>query len=97
LFVLTLVAGRLDKKMREAVVAAGQLGQYALEDKIGEGGMGAVYRARHALLRRPTAVKLLEPAKSTELAIARFEREVQMTSQLNHPNTITIYDYGRTQ
>jgi serine/threonine protein kinase len=41
-------------------------------------------------------VKLLEPSKTTELAIARFEREVQHTSQLNHPNTITIYDYGRT-
>jgi hypothetical protein len=94
---LTLFAGRLEKQMREAVIAAGQLGQYALEQKIGEGGMGSVYRARHAMLRRPTAIKLLEPAKSTELAIARFEREVQLTSQLNHPNTITIYDYGRTQ
>jgi serine/threonine protein kinase len=58
--------------------------------------MGSVYRARHAMLRRPTAVKLLEPAKTTEVSVARFEREVQLTSQLNHPNTITIYDYGRT-
>jgi serine/threonine protein kinase len=91
-----LLAGRLERKVREAVLAAGKLGQYALEEKIGEGGMGAVYRARHALLRRPTAIKLLEPSKTTELAIARFEREVQHTSQLNHPNTITIYDYGRT-
>jgi serine/threonine protein kinase len=82
--------------MRAAVIAAGKLGQYALEQKIGEGGMGSVYRARHAMLRRPTAVKLLEPAKTNEVAVARFEREVQMTSQLTHPNTITIYDYGRT-
>jgi hypothetical protein len=97
LLVLTLLAGRLEKRMRAAVIAAGQLGQYALEKKIGEGGMGSVYRARHAMLRRPTAVKLLEPAKTTDVSVARFEREVQMTSQLNHPNTITIYDYGRTE
>ncbi|MEX0679368.1 MAG: protein kinase, partial [Pirellulales bacterium] len=93
---LTLLARRLERKMRDAVIEAGQLGQYALEEKIGEGGMGSVYRARHAMLRRPTAVKLLEPAKTTETSVARFEREVQLTSQLNHPNTITIYDYGRT-
>jgi hypothetical protein len=97
LLAFTLLAGRLEKKVREAVLAAGKLGQYALEEKIGEGGMGAVYRARHALLRRPTAIKLIEPGKTTELAVARFEREVQHTSQLNHPNTITIYDYGRTE
>jgi hypothetical protein len=96
LLALTLLAGRLDRKMRDAVIAAGQLGQYALEQKIGEGGMGSVYRARHALLRRPTAVKLLEPSRTTDVSVARFEREVQLTSQLNHPNTITIYDYGRT-
>ena len=96
LLALTLLAGRLDRQMRDAVIAVGQLGQYALEQKIGEGGMGSVYRARHALLRRPTAVKLLEPSKTTDVSVARFEREVQLTSQLNHPNTITIYDYGRT-
>jgi len=96
LLLLALLAGRLDRRMRQAVIAAGQLGQYSLEQKIGEGGMGSVYRARHAMLRRPTAVKLLEPQKTTEVSVARFEREVQLTSQLSHPNTITIYDYGRT-
>ncbi len=96
LLAMTLLAGRLENRVREAVLAAGKLGQYALEDKIGEGGMGSVYRARHALLRRPTAIKLIEPSKTSDVAVARFEREVQHTSQLNHPNTITIYDYGRT-
>ncbi|HEY2893172.1 MAG TPA: serine/threonine-protein kinase, partial [Pirellulales bacterium] len=96
LLVMTFVARRMETRMREAVIAAGQLGQYALEEKIGEGGMGSVYLGRHAMLRRPTAIKLLEPSKTTEISIARFEREVQHTSQLNHPNTITIYDYGRT-
>ncbi len=74
-----------------------RLGPYLLDEKLGEGGMGVVYRARHALLRRPTAVKILSPEKSSRASIARFEREVHFTSQLQHPNTISIYDFGRTE
>jgi len=73
-----------------------RLGQYTLERKIGRGGLGSVYKASHTMLRRPTALKLLRPEHSSEADIARFEREVQFTSQLTHPNTIRIYDYGRT-
>lgn len=73
-----------------------KFGQYTLVEKIGSGGMGIVYRARHALLNRPTAVKILEVDKTNEENAARFEREVQLTSQLHHPNTIAVYDYGRT-
>ncbi len=80
---------------RQAIVAKQRLGQYTLEEKIGEGAMGEVYRASHFMLQRPTAIKLLRPAKSSEEAITRFEQEVQLTSQLTHPNTIAIYDYGR--
>jgi serine/threonine-protein kinase len=75
---------------------AHRLGAYVLERKIGEGGMARVYLARHALLRRPTAVKILRPERSTEQFVARFEREVKLASQLTHPNTVEIYDYGRT-
>ena len=58
--------------------------------------MGKVYRARHALLRRPTAVKVLDGEEAGPAAVARFEREVQLASSLTHPNTVEIYDYGRT-
>lgn len=77
---------------------AQECGQYVLEEKIGEGGMGRVYRARHTLLRRPTAVKVLnmKNVRADMQATERFVQEVEVTSQLSHPNTVTVYDYGRT-
>jgi len=73
-----------------------KLGAYRLERCIGEGGVANVYLARHDLLKRPCAVKLLKPARASDEMIARFEREVQLASQLSHPNVVEIYDYGRS-
>jgi hypothetical protein len=84
------------QRLDEAELKLKQLGQYTLEQKIGEGGMGVVYRARHALMRRDTAIKLLLPDRADPASIERFEREVRLTCQLSHPNTIQIYDYGHT-
>ena len=74
-----------------------RLGPYRLGRQIGEGGVAKVFLAQHDLLKRPTAVKLLKPARATDEMVARFEREVQLASSLSHPNTVEIFDYGRTR
>src|ERR1019366_1475820 len=84
------------RRLTEAELKARQLGQYQLVEKIGEGGMGIVYQAHHALLRRETAIKLLTPDKADAVSVQRFEREVRLTCRLTHPNTIQVYDYGHT-
>lgn len=84
------------RRIQGDLAAARRLGRYRIESVIGRGGMGTVYRARHALLRRPTAIKVLRPDHMGAEAVARFEREVQVTSQLTHPNTVEIYDFGET-
>jgi serine/threonine-protein kinase len=74
-----------------------RLGAYTLEKQISEGGMATIYLARHALLKRPTAIKILKKHIATDEFVHRFEREVQLASQLLHPNTVEIYDFGRTR
>jgi serine/threonine-protein kinase len=94
---LATVASLTIFRLRREAQQARVLGQYTLEAKIGEGGMGEVWQASHVLLKRPTAVKLLPPSRTGEAAIRRFEREVKLTARLRHPSTVAIYDYGRTR
>jgi eukaryotic-like serine/threonine-protein kinase len=96
LFIFSYASIASRERLNAAELKLKQLGQYNLEEKIGEGGMGVVYLARHALMRRATAVKLLLPDRADAAAVARFEREVCLTCQLTHPNTIQVYDYGHT-
>lgn len=82
--------------LRHEVTVAKQLGQYVLQEKIGEGGMGEVYYAEHKLLHRPCAIKLIRPEKAGDPGVLkRFEREVRATAKLSHWNNVDIYDYGR--
>jgi tRNA A-37 threonylcarbamoyl transferase component Bud32 len=96
IFAFTLLVERLQASLRKSSLAARRLGPYVLVQEIGRGANGMVYRARHSLLRRPVAIKLLTPELTNETTAKRFEQEVQMTSQLTHPNTVAIYDYGHT-
>lgn len=93
---LASLASRVIHRLREEVSDIQSLGQYKLERKLGEGAMGVVYEATHGMLKRPTAIKLLRPEITDPDSLERFRREVQLTAKLTHPNTVTIYDYGRT-
>lgn len=74
-----------------------QLGQYKLKEKLGEGGFGEVFKAEHAFLKTPVAIKLLKKEFNKTDLLERFEREVKFTSSLQHPNTIHVFDYGTTK
>ncbi len=72
-------------------------GRFVLERRLGKGGMGVVYLANHNVLKRPFAVKLLRREfVSNERALARFFREARVASSVDHPNIVSIYDYGQT-
>ncbi len=73
-----------------------QVGQYSLKQQLAVGGMGEVHLAEHQLLHRPCVVKLIRPCQQLDASVlARFEREVQVTANLTHPNAVQIFDFGR--
>jgi serine/threonine-protein kinase len=73
-------------------------GRYVIEEVIGEGGMATVYRARHKIVDRPCAVKIMDPALSRDPVVSeRFRREAKAAQKLAHPNIIEIFDEGETE
>lgn len=82
---------------------AREIGSYELMSRLGEGGMGEVWIARHRMLARPAAMKLIRPEllgtdwRSRERAIARFKREAKATAALGSTHTVDIYDFGLTE
>lgn len=91
----TAKIAELQRQVASAQQAVREMGQYRLRRKLGSGGMGEVYLAEHRLLKRPCALKRIH-AKYLHNSeqLRRFEREVQATARLRHPNTVEIYDYG---
>jgi len=87
---------QLEYRRRQTVTPGRQFGNYVLEEKLKESSMGAIFRARHIRLRRPAAVKILRAERTNRESIAQFEQEVQLTSRLRHPNTVSIFDFGHT-
>lgn len=85
------------RRLRESISTSHRIGPYVLEQMVGEGGMGRVYRARHDLLKRPTAIKLLRPELMNEISMARFQREAQLAARLEHPNTVSVFDFGLSE
>ncbi len=96
--VLAVFGTHVINSTRQMAFNARQFRQYRLKEKLGDGGMGEVYRAEHLLLKRPCVIKLIKEDKRTDAsAIARFEREVQSTAKLTHWNSVEIFDYGHTE
>lgn len=98
---LATVTSRVTYGLRRQVAEVSELGQYILEEKIGAGGMGEVWRARHRLLIRPAAVKVIRPQAlaamgDRDLLMRRFEREARATAALKSPHTVQLYDFGAT-
>jgi serine/threonine-protein kinase len=97
--VALLSSNSLGRLRRDAARAA-RMGSYELVEPLGEGGMGEVWRARHDMLAREAAIKLIKPgrgsAQSRRRALTRFRREAQSTALLTSPHTVRLFDFGVT-
>ncbi|MBA3343363.1 MAG: serine/threonine protein kinase [Gemmatimonadaceae bacterium] len=98
---LAVVPANVIRTLTRQVSKARELGSYQLEELLGKGGMGEVYKAKHRLLARPAAVKLISPSAleasgpgAGRVAVERFRREAEAAATLRSPHTIDLYDYG---
>jgi serine/threonine-protein kinase len=100
---IAIVGSRVIYRMGTDISRARRMGSYQLVEKLGEGGMGEVWKAEHRMLARPAAIKLVRSGLGTGAGRSegtehhRFEREVQATAQLRSPHTVEVYDYGLTE
>jgi serine/threonine-protein kinase len=101
---VAVLPSRVLQRIGRTLKQAEDMGSYKLEELLGRGGMGEVWRASHRLLARDAAVKLVRPelmgavtTGDAEAMVARFTREAQATAHLNSPHTIRLYDFGYTE
>ena len=97
--IMAYVGARVVYALGTEVTRARELGSYRLESRLGEGGMGEVWKASHRLLARPAAIKLIRASVSGMRGFSddmqrRFEREAQVIAQLRSPHTVTLFDFG---
>jgi eukaryotic-like serine/threonine-protein kinase len=101
--IVAYVIARIVYRYNVRLKNARAVGSYELVKKLGEGGMGEVWVARHRMLARPAAVKLIRPdrlgdsPRNREIAVKRFEREARATAALRSTHTIDVYDFGLTE
>jgi hypothetical protein len=98
---MAYVGARVVYGLGTEVSRARELGSYRLVERLGQGGMGEVWRAKHRLLARPAAIKLIRPSLTedgrpgaSEDAQRRFEREAQAIARLRSPHTVNLFDFG---
>jgi eukaryotic-like serine/threonine-protein kinase len=98
---MAYVGARVVYQLGTEVKRARELGSYQLEEKLGQGGMGEVWRARHRMLTRPAAIKLIRPtgtgdarAEVSSEAVRRFQREAEVIGRLRSPHTVELFDFG---
>jgi len=101
--VVATIPGKIMHHISRRLREAQEMGSYQLIELLGQGGMGEVWRARHRLLARSAAIKIVRPemlgsgdATVGKLILRRFEREAQATAALSSPHTIRVFDYGMT-
>jgi eukaryotic-like serine/threonine-protein kinase len=101
--VLAMIGARTMYRLGKDVTRARELGSYRLEERLGQGGMGEVWRASHRLLARPAAIKFIRPdalaglyGENARQVLKRFEREARATASLSSAHTVNLYDYGVT-
>jgi len=97
--ILGYVGARVVYDLGKQVTHEKELGSYRLVERLGQGGMGEVWRAKHRLLARPAAIKLIRPSMAhhggdQQTLVRRFEREAQVTAQLRSPHTVELWDFG---
>jgi eukaryotic-like serine/threonine-protein kinase len=99
---LAIYASRVVHQLAVDAATAERMGSYQLEERLGEGGMGEVWRATHGMLARPAAVKLIRAdmlssggSEGADAAVARFEQEARSTAALRSPHTVEVFDFGR--
>lgn len=98
---LVVIPVKIIHGLGQQVRRARELGSYRLEEPLGKGGMGEVFRATHQMLARPAAVKLIRPEilgssspTAARVMVERFRREAEAAASLRSPHTISLYDFG---